>query len=212
MNIRHYSWIDRILIEADAALMTLCAKPESTRPTPTAAGQQQLSEKERQQSAALMRVNHSGEVCAQALYQGQLCVARTEAARNMFKLARDEELDHLAWTSERIQELNGHLSYLNFCWYFNSFLIGVIAGLCGDAWSLGFVEETEKQVAKHLSKHLERLPKKDIKSQKILEQMREDEKHHGASAKALGAVELPIPIQFLMQCHAKVMTTIAYWV
>lgn len=212
-TIRHYSWIDQVLIQMDTALTSLFSETQAARSNPAAeALNTPLTTTERQHSISLMRVNHTGEICAQALYQGQLCSVRSEVTRKMLRQARDEELDHLAWTAERIKELGGNTSYLNVYWYLNSFFIGFVAGLCGDAWSLGFVEETEKQVSQHLSDHLGRLPKNDSKSQKILEQMQADETEHGQSAKILGAADLPFVIQLIMRYQAKVMTTLSHWI
>jgi ubiquinone biosynthesis monooxygenase Coq7 len=212
-TIRNYSWIDQALIQVDTALTSLFSETQAARRNPAAETlDAPLTPTERQHSISLMRVNHTGEVCAQALYEGQLCSVRSEVTRKMLRQARDEELDHLAWTAERIKELGGNTSYLNVYWYLNSFFIGLVAGSCGDAWSLGFVEETEKQVSQHLSDHLGRLPKRDSKSQKILEQMQVDETEHGQSAKVLGAADLPFVIQLMMRYQAKVMTTLSHWI
>jgi ubiquinone biosynthesis monooxygenase Coq7 len=159
-----------------------------------------------------MRVNHSGEVCAQALYHGQALSARSSTTRQHMQLAAQEETDHLAWCQTRIKELGSHTSYLNPFWYFQSFSIGVLAGLAGDRWSLGFVRETERQVTAHIDKHLQRLPPADTASHAILMQMRADEQQHAHQAEQAGAAELPWIIRQTMRLTAKVMTTTAYWI
>ena len=171
-----------------------------------------LSEVERRQSAALMRVNHAGEIAAQALYHGQALVARSDATRDMLLSAAKEESDHLAWCETRLRELGSRPSVLNPLWYCGSFAIGVLAAVTGDRTSLGFVVETERQVEGHLDEHLMRLPSGDTRSRAILNQMRTDEIGHGASAKAAGGTELPAPIGVLMRNAARVMTTAAYWI
>ena len=163
----------------------------------------------RQQSAALMRVNHVGEVCAQALYQGQALTSRSESVRNKMQEAADEELDHLDWCQQRIDELEGHTSYLNPVWYLGSFALGVGAGLAGDKWSLGFLAETEKQVVEHLHSHLQRLPQEDTVSRAVVQQMAIDEAHHAQMAIDNGAAELPPPIKALMKWTAGVMTSVS---
>jgi ubiquinone biosynthesis monooxygenase Coq7 len=157
-----------------------------------------------------MRVNHVGEVCAQALYQSQKLVARNPEIREMLDHSAQEEMDHLAWCETRLQELGSHTSYLNPIWYAGSFAIGLAAGLAGDKWSLGFVAETEKQVENHLESHLEKLPKDDQRSRAIVDQMRIDEIIHGQAAKDAGGVNLPEPVQKIMQVISKIMTTTAY--
>ncbi|HEU5338909.1 MAG TPA: 2-polyprenyl-3-methyl-6-methoxy-1,4-benzoquinone monooxygenase, partial [Sulfuricaulis sp.] len=152
-----------------------------------------------------------GEICAQALYQGQATTARLPEVRGKMDQAAQEENDHLAWTEERIRELGSHTSYLNPLWYAGSFAIGAFAGLAGDKWSLGFVAETEKQVVKHLESHLQRLPTEDLKSRQILEQMRDDEGHHATVAIESGGVPLPEPVRQLMRFASKIMTRTAYW-
>jgi ubiquinone biosynthesis monooxygenase Coq7 len=171
-----------------------------------------MSEPDRRQSAALMRVNHSGEVAAQALYHGQALVARSAATRNTLLNAAREEADHLAWCETRLKELDSRPSLLNPLWYCGSFAIGVLAAAAGDRASLGFVVETERQVEGHLDEHLTRLPSVDTRSRAILNVMRTDEIGHGATAKAAGASELPAPIRALMRHAARVMTTAAYWI
>jgi 3-demethoxyubiquinol 3-hydroxylase len=159
-----------------------------------------------------MRVNHSGEVAAQALYQGQALTARLDQVRDKMTEAAQEENDHLAWTEARVRELGGHLSYLNPVWYLGSFLIGAAAGAAGDRWSLGFVAETEHQVVAHLDRHLARLPAQDARSRAILEQMRVDEARHATVALEAGAAALPEPVKRLMGLASQVMTRTAYWI
>ena len=171
-----------------------------------------LDEKERRHSAGLMRVNHVGEVCAQALYQSQGLFSKTPGLQKQFKEAGREEEDHLAWTAQRVHDLGSHLSLLNPLWYVGAFALGAVAAKVGDATSLGFVVETERQVEAHLSSHLESLPVNDAKSRAIVLQMREDEIQHGAAAQSLGASELPEPVKKLLAAMAKVMTTAAYYV
>ena len=160
--------------------------------------------------AGLMRINHSGEVCAQALYAGQAATARHDETRDAMQLAADEEIDHLAWCEDRLRELDSRPSILNPFWYAGSFAIGAIAGIAGDRWSLGFVKETEKQVEAHLEDHLERLPEGDGRSQAILDQMKKDEAKHAEMAEAAGARDLPPPIQSAMAFTASIMKTLAY--
>ena len=210
---RRYTLLDKILIEADAALRTLVADVHSSRQHPDCQlDEAELNEAQQKQSAGLMRVNHTGEVCAQALYRGQQFVARNQKTYAMLEKACVEEVDHLAWTHSRLKALNGHRSYLNIFWYSNAFMMGALAGLAGDRWSLGFVEETEAQVTKHLESHLGRLPKQDVKSYKVVEQMREDEMQHGQAAANAGAYALPSFIRAAMSWHGKVMTTLAYYI
>lgn len=210
---RQYSFVDRFLMECEAAAQTLFNQSRAERGNPGASsGESSLSSAQQKHSAGLMRVNHTGEVCAQALYRGQLCVAKNPTTRSMLEHACAEEVDHLAWTQQRLHELNSHTSYLNIFWYTNSFVLGMLAGFAGDRWSLGFVEETERQVGKHLQGHLQDLPETDLKSRAIVAQMHEDEVQHGASAARAGASELPAACKMLMRWQAKVMTTLAYWV
>ena len=166
---------------------------------------------DRRRSAALMRVNHAGEVAAQALYAGHAIAARDAGIRASMLQAAAEESDHLYWCETRVRELGSHVSYLTPVWYAGSFAIGAVAGLSGDKWNLGFVMETERQVVEHLDKHLELLPEQDQKSRTILQQMRRDEQQHASVAQAAGAVELPRPLRIMMRCCAKVMTGSAYW-
>ncbi len=169
-----------------------------------------LSDQERQHSAGLMRVNHVGEVCAQALYEAQATFAKSEVTRQQFKQAGKGEVDHLAWTAERLRELGSHTSLLNPLWYAGSYALGALAAKLGDSTSLGFVVETERQVEAHLNSHLENLPAQDQRSRAIVIQMRDDEIAHAAAAKHLGATELPAPVKGVMRVMAKVMTSTAY--
>lgn len=210
---RQLTFIDKLLMQADHALTTVFTVSSTARSNPAdSLPEKKLSESERKNSIGCMRVNHTGEVCAQALYRGQLLASRADQTREMLEKSCDEETDHLAWTKKRLDELDGKTSYLNMLWYFNSYLIGLIAGLAGDKWSLGFVEETEIQVAKHLTNHLNQIAEQDLRSRAIIEKMREEEMMHEKAAHAAGGVELPAPIKMLMQLHSKVMTTVAYWI
>lgn len=213
MNSQKFSYFDRFIAQCDDGLRTLFAPAthaERASPAKNIADIE-LVGSERELSARLMRVNHSGEVCAQALYRGQAVTARLSGVRDKLKQSAIEENDHLAWTETRIHELGGHTSYLNPIWYAGSFVIGALAGLIGDKWSLGFVAETERQVVTHLEGHLARLPAKDKKSRAILEQMCHDEDHHATVAIEAGAASLPAVMRQLMQYTAKVMTRSAYW-
>lgn len=212
MTLRHYSMLDRLIVESDKALRTVFGKPEtSERTTPgDDLAESLLSEQEVKQSIALMRVNHSGEVSAQALYQGQALTANLPDVRQAMERAAIEENDHLVWCEQRVQHLGGHTSVLNPLWYVGSFAIGAVAGKIGDKWSLGFVAETEKQVIKHLDEHLEQISQDDVKSRAILEQMKRDEAHHGTVALEAGGAELPKPVKFAMGLMSKVMTTTSY--
>jgi ubiquinone biosynthesis monooxygenase Coq7 len=204
--------IDRFIIEFDTALRSVVGGAHAHRPTPGSDIQSTalLDVKEREHAAGLMRVNHVGEVCAQALYQSQKLVARNPEIRQMLDHSGQEEMDHLAWCETRLQELGSHTSYLNPIWYAGSFAIGLAAGLAGDKWSLGFVAETEKQVENHLESHLQKLPVEDERSRAIVDQMRIDEIEHGQAAISAGGAALPEPIQKLMQAMSKVMTSTAY--
>jgi ubiquinone biosynthesis monooxygenase Coq7 len=204
--------IDRLIIEFDTALRSVVGGANAGRPTPNSQSTttHALDAAERKHAAGLMRVNHVGEVCAQALYQSQKLVARDPQIREMLEHSAQEEMDHLAWCETRLKELDSHTSYLNPFWYAGSFAIGLLAGLAGDKWSLGFVAETEKQVEAHLENHLEKLPIEDQRSRAIVDQMRIDEIEHGQAALHAGGVTLPEPIQKIMQTVSKVMTTTAY--
>jgi 3-demethoxyubiquinol 3-hydroxylase len=205
--------LDTFIIGFDRALRAITGEATARRPTPaTQVVDGGLDVTERQHSAGLMRVNHVGEVCAQALYEAQGRFSKNEKIKQQFIQAGEEEEDHLAWTAQRIRELGSHTSLLNPFWYAGAFTLGAVAARLGDARSLGFVVETERQVEAHLASHLNSLPKQDAKSRAIVEQMRIDEVAHGAAADALGAVHVPPPVQKAMQLMAKVMTTTAYYV
>ena len=202
---------DRILISLDNALRTLAGAVHAARASPAAAVQDgALDAAQRRESGALMRVNHVGEVCAQALYQAQALTARTEGLRQQMHKAAREETDHLAWTQQRLRELGTHASLLNPLWYAGAFGIGLAAGRLGDAVSLGFVIETERQVEQHLAGHLDRLPEQDARSRAIVAAMQADEARHADEAAAAGGNELPAPVAWLMRGAARVMTTVAH--
>jgi len=202
---------DPVLTAADAALRTLFARPHATRalPAPSQAPGE-MSEAERREAGALMRVNHVGEVCAQALYTAQAVVARDPALRAHFIEAAHEETDHLAWTRQRLDDLGARPSLLNPIWYAGAFGLGLVAGRLGDPLSLGFVAETERQVEAHLDSHLDRLPPSDSASRAVVEQMKVDEARHAAQAVDAGAAELPAPAKALMRMASRVMTTLAH--
>jgi 3-demethoxyubiquinol 3-hydroxylase len=205
------SLIDRLIGEVDRALRAVAGVAHSSRPTPAArVPENPASEAERAHAAALMRVNHVGEVCAQALYQGQALTARDPLTRRSLEQAAREEEDHLAWSAERIRELGGRPSLLNPLWYAGSFALGAAAGALGDRWNLAFLAETERQVEAHLAGHLESLPPDDQRTRAVVEAMRTDEARHRASAVALGAAELPEPVKRAMRLASRVMTTVAY--
>jgi 3-demethoxyubiquinol 3-hydroxylase len=203
---------DTLILAADSALRTLLAPARASRPAPTPMqATAPLTEAERRESAALMRVNHVGEVCAQALYTGQMLASQDAALRAQLAEASREETDHLAWTQQRLQELGDRPSLLNPLWYAGAFAMGYAAGkLGGDRLSLGFVVETEHQVEAHLNGHMQRLPAKDTASRAIVAQMKDDEVQHARMAERAGAVALPVPVQALMKAAAKVMTTVAH--
>lgn len=203
--------LDRLITEFDRGLRTLFAPAVSSRPRPDKeVAEAELSAAEKQHAIGLMRVNHCGEVCAQALYQGQALTASNPAARDALRHAAFEEVEHLAWTEQRIRELGGRPSLLGPVWYTGSLAIGVTAGLLGDKWNLGFLEETEKQVGAHLDSHLQQLPDQDAKSRAIVAQMRDDELKHADMAHDFGAAPLPLPVKGLMKLTAKVMTATSY--
>jgi 3-demethoxyubiquinol 3-hydroxylase len=203
--------LDRLIGGFDQALRTLTGVLSSHRPYPAVdTPESQLDPVDQRHIAALMRVNHSGEVAAQALYAGQAFTARASATHQSMLRAAQEETDHLAWCARRIDELGGRTSLLDPLWYAGSFAIGALAGLAGDRLSLGFVAETEKQVVDHLDSHLRQLPN-DARTRAIVEQMRGDEARHGSDAKAAGGSELPAPIRALMALTARIMTRTAYW-
>jgi ubiquinone biosynthesis monooxygenase Coq7 len=205
--------LDRFIINFDQALRTVAGVISSSRENPARhIDDQALSDAERRYSAGLMRVNHVGEVCAQALYDSQGRFAQGEPMKKQFARSAVEEQDHLAWTAQRLAELGSRPSLLNPLWYAGSYGIGLLVARAGDAYSLGFVVETERQVEAHLASHLQKLPAQDGKSRAIVEQMRTDEVAHGAAAQALGAAELPLPVRTLMRAMAKVMTSTAYYI
>lgn len=203
---------DTLITEFDTGLRTLLAKPHSIRIHPDAnIAEADLTEAEKKQAGALMRVNHTGEVCAQALYSGQSLTSKSAETTAALKQAAHEETEHLAWCESRIAQLGSRTSLLNPLFYLGSFSLGALAGAVGDKWSLGFVEETEKQVGEHLTSHLEKLPQTDQKTRKIIEQMQEDEAKHANEAKQNGAAELPAPVKFLMKQASKLMTSSSYY-
>ncbi len=213
MTTRRLSPVDRLLASANNALRTVAAPAGNTaRPYPAAeVADTELSEAERRHAAGLMRVNHAGEVAAQALYQGHAAVARDQDVEAHIKQAAAEEFDHLAWCERRLMELGETPSRLSPLWYAGSFAIGAASGALGDRWSLGFIAETEKQVCEHLDSHLEGLPEGDERSRAVVRQMRDEEEEHGDHAREAGAAELPLPIRRLMRLTARVMTRSAYW-
>ena len=205
--------IDRFIIGFDRALRTLLTPAQTLRAVPgTELPEVELDDSEKRQSSALMRVNHVGEICAQALYQGQALTARNREVQHTLERAAREETEHLAWTERRIAELSGRKSLLNPLWYGGSFAIGAFAGMLGDKWNLGFLAETERQVEAHLGGHLKRLPHHDQKSRAIVAQMQIDEAGHATTAVAHGGVDLPVPVKLAMKLGSKVTTQTAYWV
>lgn len=207
--------IDRLVAAADNALRTLSGANVASRATPTAPGMDEpaaLDPVQKRLSGALMRVNHVGEVCAQALYNAQALATRDPALRSQFERASREETDHLAWTQQRLHELGTHTSLLNPLWYAGAFGIGWLAGKTSDRLSLGFVVETERQVEQHLQGHLDRLPGADHASQAIVRQMKDDEARHAMQAEEAGAMPLPAPLRLAMRAAAKVMTTTAHYI
>ena len=205
--------IDKFITGFDNALRTLLSPAQTLRPVPgNELPETEMTDAEKNQSAALMRVNHVGEICAQALYQGQALTARDTAVQQSLTQAAQEETEHLAWTERRIAELGGRKSLLNPLWYGGSFAIGAVAGLLGDKWNLGFLAETERQVEAHLAGHLQRLPQHDEKSRAIVAQMKMDEAGHATTAMSHGGAELPAPVKLAMKLGSKVMTRTAYWI
>lgn len=203
--------LDRWLTEADRALRALFARPQAERPNPAGdLDSPHLDEPSQRHVAGLMRINHVGEICAQALYSGQAVTARNAVTRAHLIAAAREETDHLAWCADRLDELGDRPSLLNPLWYGGAFAIGAVAGLLGDRLSLGFVVETERQVEAHLQDHLERLPSEDERSRRILARMQADEARHGHAAQQKGGGELPVPLPVLMRLAAHVMRTVAY--
>ncbi len=212
MSSRSFSILDRFIGEIDRAINVLAAPVRPRRPAPeSAGGELVLEEAERLESCRLMRVNHSGEIAAQALYQGQALTARDPNVAGAMRQAAAEEIDHLAWCEERLRELNGRTSILNPLWYGASFAIGALAGTLGDGASLGFIAETEKQVEAHLRDHLERLPAADHRSRAIVLRMTHEEAAHGAKAQSLGAQPLPPPLRSAMHLASRAMTHGSYW-
>lgn len=211
---RNFTPFDQLVMNADTALRTLFGEPITTQREYPAANitDAEFSEQESKHIAGLMRVNHCGEVAAQALYQGQALTSSNNAIKNKLQEAALEENDHLTWTKNRVNELGGHTSILNPLWYGGSFAIGAFAGAIGDKWNLGFLAETEHQVVNHLESHLDQLPGGDFKSRAILEQMKIDESIHATTAIESGASELPTSVKTLMKAMSKVMTSTAYYI
>jgi len=204
-------FVDQFITELDKALRVVGGGVAASRPNPgSQLPEVALSDAEKRHSAGLMRINHVGEVCAQALYDAQGRFTQSDALKQQFAHAGIEEEDHLAWTAERLRELGSHTSLLNPLWYAGSYLLGTLAARVGDARNLGFVAETERQVERHLMSHLSKLPMQDARSRAIVEQMRQDEVAHADAAVALGAADMPAPVRGLMKMMSKVMTTVAY--
>jgi ubiquinone biosynthesis monooxygenase Coq7 len=208
----HHSGFDQLIVQFDLALRTLVpGSSTAQRPSPAdAVASEAMDKAERRHAAGLMRINHTGEVCAQALYQGQALTAKLPDIRQTMEEAAQEEVDHLAWCEQRLQDLDSRSSLLNPVWYAMSFGLGAAAGIAGDQWSLGFVAETEEQVCEHLKDHLQRLPAKDSKSQAVLQQMLIDEKIHGDTARQAGGASLPLPVKLGMQMLSVFMKKTAY--
>lgn len=211
-NSRNYSPLDNLMMQVDTGLRTLFGKPSITeRPNPeNSVAEGELSTTEKELAGRLMRINHSGEVAAQGLYQGQALTAKLPEVREKMERAAQEENDHLDWCEQRINELGTHTSYLNPFWYFGSVAIGATAGFAGDKWSLGFVAETEHQVVRHLDSHLSQISENDHKSRAILEQMKKDEGEHATVALNAGGAELPAPVKKFMALTSKIMTKTVY--
>nr|WP_298144631.1 2-polyprenyl-3-methyl-6-methoxy-1,4-benzoquinone monooxygenase [uncultured Pseudomonas sp.] len=212
VNQRHYTPVDRLLLQADAALRTLLPfSGQPGRPSPAVVQPEaELDEQQTQHIAGLMRINHTGEVCAQALYQGQALTAKLPQVRAAMEHAADEEIDHLAWCEQRIRQLGSQTSVLNPLFYGLSFGVGAVAGLVSDRVSLGFVAATEDQVVRHLDDHLQQIPQSDEKSRAILQQMRQDEEQHANNALEAGGLRFPAPVKFGMSLLSKVMTKSVY--
>ncbi len=211
---RHLNRLEQLLCGVDTALRTVLTPTHrpSTRANPgQALLEQTMSPHEKRHVAGLMRVNHAGEVCAQALYQGQASTAQLTEIKQQMTEAAEEEIDHLAWCEQRLRELGSQPSVLNLLWYSGSFMLGALAGLAGDRWSLGFVAETERQVSLHLQKHLQHLPPQDMKTRAILAKMQDDETHHAEMAVAAGATELPFLIKKLMAVASTLLTRSSYY-
>ncbi len=208
---RNFSVIDQVLSQMDRALYAMFAKPKSFS-TEEFTTTTNISEDDKKRSARLMRVNHAGEMAAQGLYRGHMLTARDAAIKQQLSDAAAEEQTHLSWCNQRLEELNDQPSVFDPAWYLGSFAIGATVGLLGDKWTLGFISETEKQVVKHLDKHLERLPDNDHASREILLKMRDDEAHHDRNAQNAGAEELPAPAKLAMHAVSKIMTKTSYWI
>ena len=205
--------IEKFIIGFDGALRTLLAPAQTVRTIPgKSSSENELTKEERRRSSALMRINHTGEVCAQALYQGQALTAKDAEVQQSLNQAACEEIEHLAWTEQRITELGGRKSLLNPIWYSGSFFIGAAAGMLGDKWNLGFLAETERQVESHLAKHLHSLPGQDEKSRAIVAQMQIDEAGHANAAMSHGGIDLPTPVKIVMRLGSKVMTKTSFWI
>jgi len=213
MSIRQHSVFDKFIIECDKALKTVIGNPETTdRKMPCESiAEAELTPTEQLLSTRLMRVNHSGEVSAQALYQGQALTAKLPEVKQAMNQAALEENDHLVWCQQRVQHFGGHTSVFNPLWYAGSFAMGAVAGKIGDKWSLGFVAETEKQVVQHLDEHLQQMSLTDLKSRAVLEQMKIDELHHGTIALEAGGADLPKPVKLMMGLMSKAMTKSSFW-
>jgi ubiquinone biosynthesis monooxygenase Coq7 len=212
VDTRSFNRVDRAIGEIDRIIKNLTVPRRASRNVPPPQDAGTLEESDRAESARLMRVNHSGEVAAQALYQGQALTARDPEVKSAMQHAAAEEIDHLAWCEQRLKELKGSTSVLNPLWYFASFAVGAFAGALGDRASLGFIAETEKQVESHLREHIQRLSPHDVRSRAILEQMRHDEVKHGAKAASMGGKALPLPITLAMRATSKLMTRGSYWI
>ena len=212
MNDRTLSPLDRLLSGVNNALTTVARPtPRATRANPAGdLPEAALSSNEKSHAAGLMRVNHAGEVAAQGLYQGHAAVSRDPSIEQQMRHAADEELDHLGWCEQRLDELDSRPSLLGPVWYAGAFIVGAASGALGDRWSLGFVQETERQVSEHLTGHLDKLPAGDTRSRAIVRQMRDEEEEHGENARVAGASELPDPVKNLMRLTARIMTTTAY--
>jgi len=211
MNVRTLSLLERLLSGIERALETVSGAPEAARPSPAdAVDEADMDDAERRHAAGLMRINHTGEVCAQALYVGQAALARDADNREHLLHAAAEETDHLAWCAERLQQLHSRPSLFNPLWYAGSYAIGAAAALAGDPLSLGFVVETERQVETHLAEHLEKLPAQDARSRAVLAVMQADEIRHAQAAQQRGGIELPFPLPRLMQLSSMLMKTVAY--
>ena len=211
MDTRRLGFSDRLIGEIDKIIKSLTIPPQASRAAPEAPAAEVLEESERVESVRLMRVNHAGEVAAQALYRGQALTARDPKVKCAMDQAAAEEIDHLAWCEQRLKELKGRPSLLNPIWYLGSLALGAFAGSLGDRASLGFIAETEKQVESHLRGHLQRLSPKDLRSKAILEQMTRDEMAHGAKAASMGGKPLPFPITWAMRATSELMTRGSYW-